>query len=94
MSMVHEERAVGERVGEEMVKAEVGEEKGREVGEEMVKVEVEEERGKEVGERVGEEMVKVEVGEEMVKVEVEDTHQVHALQSMKPRLWRWPLPLQ
>ena len=45
MSMVHEERAVGERVGEEMVKAEVGEEKGREVGErvgeEMVKVEVE-----------------------------------------------------
>ena len=34
------------------------------------------------------------VGEEMVKVEVEDTHQVHALQSMKPRLWRWPLPLQ
>ena len=72
MSMVHEERAVGERVGEEMVKAEVGEEKGR----------------------VVEEMVKVEVGEEMVKVEVEDTHQVHALQSMKPRLWRWPLPLQ
>jgi 4-hydroxy-3-methylbut-2-en-1-yl diphosphate synthase IspG/GcpE len=43
---------------------------------------------------VVEEMVKVEVGEEMVKVEVEDTHQVHALQSMKPRLWRWPLPLQ
>ena len=92
MSMVHEERAVGERVGEEMVKAEVGEEKGREVGEE---------KGREVGERVGEEkgrvveeMVKVEVGEEMVKVEVEDTHQVHALQSMKPRLWRWPLPLQ
>ena len=63
MSMVHEERAVGERVGEE---------KGR----------------------VVEEMVKVVVGEEMVKVGVEDTHQVHALQSMKPRLWRWPLPLQ
>ena len=55
MSMVHEERAVGERVGEEMVKAEVGEEKGR---------------------------------------EVEGTHQVHALQSMKPRLWQWPLPLR
>jgi len=70
MSMVHEGRAVGERVGEEMVKAEVGEEKGREVGE-----------------RVGEEMVKVEV-------EVEGTHQVHALQSMKPRLWQWPLPLR
>jgi hypothetical protein len=34
------------------------------------------------------------VREESVKVEVEDTHQVHALQSMKPRLWRWPLPLQ
>ena len=68
-SLVHDEWAVGERVGEEMVKAEVGEEKGREVGE-----------------RVGEEMVKVEV-------EVEGTHQVHALQSMKPRLWQWPLPL-
>jgi len=54
MSMVHEERAVGERVGEE---------KGR-------------------------------VVEEMVKVVVEDTHQVHALQSMKPRLRQWPLPLR
>ena len=43
--------------------------------------------GRAVGERVGEEMVKVEV-------EVEGTHQVHALQSMKPRLWQWPLPLR
>ena len=63
MSMVHEERAVGERVGE-------------------------------VKGKVGEEMVKVVVGEEMVKVGVEDTHQVHALQSMKPWLWQWPLPLR
>ena len=41
--------------------------------------------GRAVGERVG---------EEMVKVGVEDTHQVHALQSMKPWLWQWPLPLR
>jgi hypothetical protein len=49
--------------------------------------------GEEKG-RVVEEMVKVVVGEEMVKVGVEDTHQVHALQSMKPWLWQWPLPLR